>query len=186
MSDVQVDVGSGIWHCDKDAHSFDYPLAVELSKYFKERTVIGIADIGCGNGEYVEFFREVGLCAWGVDGNPRTKEFCSFCDTFDITKDEELDESDWVLCLEVAEHIPPQHEQKLLDLLARTARTGIVLSWFPIEGHGIGHFNPRDNLYVQNKLSELGFTFLPEATERLRKSASLWWFPLSLQVFQRA
>ncbi|KAK7004434.1 hypothetical protein BgiMline_005954, partial [Biomphalaria glabrata] len=36
---------------------------------------------------------------------------------------------DWVLSIEVGEHIPPQYEDTYLDNLARHAREGLILSW---------------------------------------------------------
>jgi len=185
MSDVQVDVVSGIWHCERDAHSFDEPLADALSVFLLSENAKSVIDIGCGSGDYVRHLRKAGFAVWGVDGNPKTPEFCEGCDASDILGDKRWI-SDWVLCLEVGEHIPPNHEAKFLQVITEGANHGIVLSWFPTEGHGIGHVNPRDNLYVQNKMSERGFAFLPEPTERFRKAATLWWFQSSLQVFRRA
>ncbi|KAK7004452.1 hypothetical protein BgiMline_005973, partial [Biomphalaria glabrata] len=36
---------------------------------------------------------------------------------------------DWILSIEVAEHIPAKFEEIYLDNLVRHAREGIILSW---------------------------------------------------------
>lgn len=187
MSDVQVDVGSGIWHCGRDAHTFDRPLADALGAFFVAEKATDILDVGCGTGDYVVHLQKWGLKSGGIDGNPKTKEFCDQCDVYDIIAPNALPYvSDWVLCLEVGEHIPPQHEEAFLNFIYMTATRGVVLSWFPTEGHGIGHFNPKPNEYVKAKMAERGFKSDDEAQERLRKAATLWWFTLSLMVFRPA
>ncbi len=184
MSDVQVDVESGIWHCEREAHTFDEPLADVLAKFLLDEKAESVMDVGCGSGDYVRHLRKAGLQIWGVDGNPKTAEFCEGCETADILGDRRW-VSDWVLCLEVGEHIPPKYETQFIQVITEGARTGIVLSWFPMEGHGIGHFNPKPNEYVKSQMAERGFKSDEEAQEKLRKAATLWWFSLSLMVFRR-
>jgi len=191
MSDVQVDVGSGIWHCERDAHTFDAPLADVLAKFFLEEKAQVIADAGCGSGDYVKHLRKFDLNVFGFDGNPRTPEFCEKCFVRDLTAPgmefwlPVWPLNRWILCLEVGEHIPPDKEKTFLDNLANSSSVGIVLSWFPTEGHGIGHFNPKPNEYVKAKMAERGFKSDDEAQERLRKAATCWWFTLSLMTFRR-
>lgn len=189
MSDVQVDVGSGIWHCERDAHSFDEPLANALAQFFAEQKAKSIVDIGCGNGDYVRRLRKSGFVVIGYDGNPKTSEFCDGCFVRDLTETwltlQPLP-CQWTLCLEVGEHIPMIKEKDFLDNLSANTHNGVVLSWFPTEGHGIGHFNPKPNEYVKAKMAERGFKSDEEAQEKLRKAATLWWFTLSLMVFKRA
>jgi len=187
MSDVQVDVGSGIWHCERDAHSFDEPLANAIVEFLKSENTNKVLDVGCGNGDYVNKFNEAGIVAHGIDGNPKTPEFNKDCFVHDIlSKDPCVCVGEWVVCLEVGEHIPPQHEERFIEVITKGATIGIILSWFPIEGHGIGHFNPKPNEYVKAKMAERGFKSDDEAQEGLRKAATLWWFTLSLMVFRRA
>ena len=36
---------------------------------------------------------------------------------------------DWVMSLEVAEHIPPKYEHIYIDNIVRHAKEGVILSW---------------------------------------------------------
>jgi SAM-dependent methyltransferase len=184
MSDVQVDVGSGIWHCERDAHTFDEPLANAIVQFLKAENTNKVLDVGCGNGDYVKKLNDSGIVAHGIDGNPKTPEFNQNCFVHDILGKETC-VAEWIVCLEVGEHIPPQHEGRFMEAITNGATMGIILSWFPQEGHGIGHFNPLPNEIVKAKMAERGFKSDEEAQEKLRKAATCWWFTLSLMCFRR-
>jgi len=185
MSDVQVDVGSGIWYCERDAHSFDAPLAQEMANFFISQNANNVLDVGCGSGDYVRHLRNAGIPkVFGFDGNPKTPDFCDECIVLDVISATRY-VADWILCLEVGEHIPKEHETKFIEFITASAVRGVVLSWFPTEGHGIGHFNPKPNEYVKAKMAERGFKSDEEAQEKLRKAATCWWFTLSLMCFRR-
>ena len=47
----------------------------------------------------------------------------------DIARPVTVEPADWVLCLEVAEHIPLEHEDTLINNLHQHNRIGIVVSW---------------------------------------------------------
>jgi SAM-dependent methyltransferase len=178
---------SGVWLCDDcEAHSFDESLASGLVEFFNKVKAFSIIDFGCGSGRYVKALRKAGFFAQGVDGNPKTPEFQEHCFVRDLTHPF-VGHSDWVLCLEVGEHIPKEHEQNFLDNLNASIERGIVLSWYPDDdGAGTGHVNPRPNSYVKERMAERGFKSDDEAQERLRKYGSLWWWAKSLMVFRRS
>jgi hypothetical protein len=46
---------------------------------------------------------------------------------------------DWIVSLEVAEHIPSQFESVYLDNVFRHAREGIILSWAVPGQNGLSH-----------------------------------------------
>merc|ERR1712070_1076588 len=67
--------------------------------------------------------------------------------------------ADWVLCLEVGEHIPQKHEDVLLHNVLDTARKGVIISWS--NGGGNGHVNRRPNEYVIEEVERRGFEHVP-------------------------
>ncbi len=69
---------------------------------------------------------------------------------------------DWVVSVEVAEHIPRQFEPAFADNLARHARSGIVLSWATPGQPGTGHTNPRPFSHVKKLMGRKGFHVDPE------------------------
>lgn len=177
---------TGAWLCDtSEPHSFDEPLATELVNIFKDAWATTILDVGCGAGGYVRYLRAAGFRVDGIDGNPRTPEFCDGCKAVELTEGFSHLRASWVLCLEVGEHIPSIHEAKFLDDICSASEAGVVLSWFPTDGEGIGHVNPRSNEHVKQEMARRGLRYLPGFSARLRNAATCWWFKHSLMVFTR-
>ncbi|KAG2427608.1 hypothetical protein HXX76_012261 [Chlamydomonas incerta] len=95
---------------------------------------------------------------------------------------------DWVISLEVGEHIPPRLEGVFLANLLRHAGRGLVLSWAVPGQGGHHHVNERPNDYIVARVAELGGgAFRPNATAaaQLRAASSLAWFRNTLLVFDR-
>ena len=94
-------------------------------------------------------------------------------------------EFDYVLCLEVGEHVPAEFEAVLLDNLDHHARHGIVLSWAIPGQDGVGHVNTQPNAYVINQMLARGWVELRRMTAELRERAHHQWFKNSIMVFER-
>ena len=91
---------------------------------------------------------------------------------------------DWVMCLEVIEHIPKVHETTVLDNIVRPATEGIVFSWAIHYQPGYGHVNPREPDYVNRTMSRRGLIVDEPATSRLRRAATLKWFHNNILVYR--
>lgn len=167
-------------------HRFDRGLCRELIRFFSSVGAKTVVDFGCGSGDYVAKIRSGGIPCDGYDGNPATPELShGLCYVRDLSKPVSGLSYDWVLSLEVGEHIPRQYETIFLDNLHRANTSGMVLSWAVEHQDGHGHVNERNNDYIIQKLKELGYTFNREQSQRLRDVASLWWFKDTLMVFDR-
>jgi len=177
------------------AHFNDYRLAEALPDFFKENNIVSIMDCGCGTGFYVNQLRSKGFDeAQGCDGNPGTKEPCIVAD---LSKPDFLANTkmsgrtfDCVMSLEVAEHLPPEHEQAFLDNLTGIAKENgcIILSWAKKGQGGLGHVNEQNEDYVLEKMSTRGWTFQQEASDRLRlqTSPNTFWFRNTIYVFRKS
>jgi FkbM family methyltransferase len=173
----------GFWIGDlRHAHCFDAALTDELARLFAGKTVV---DFGCGPGDYVRFLTERGISIEGYDGNPETPSFNPACKVLDLSGPIDVGLFDWVLSLEVGEHIPPRHELTFLANLDRHNRVGIVLSWATVGQGGYGHFNERNNAYVKCRLQKLGYQCDQEAETRLRQASTLPWFQHTIMVFRK-
>jgi tetratricopeptide (TPR) repeat protein len=170
----------GYW-LTEEGHWFDRQLATALCQFFAGKTV---ADLGAGTGAYVATLNAAGIPCRGYDGNPRTADI-PHCGVADLSIPLQLGSFDWVLSLEVGEHIPAEHESTFLDNLDRHNREGIVLSW-AVEGQpGRGHVNCRNNDYIKARLQERGYRNDEDAEVHLRNQSDLWWFRNTLMVFRR-
>ncbi len=168
-------------------HVFDQGVCSELTQFFRSQGG-SVVDFGCGPGKYVQALLAAGVPCEGYDGNPMTEQLTGgTCKVLDLSSPVDLGTMyDWVLSLEVGEHIPPEHEDTFLRNIDRHNRKGVVLSWaIPGQG-GYGHFNERNNDYIRERFAEMGYSSDPLLEQRLRNSASnCWWFRDTIMVFRR-
>ena len=179
---------TGFWILeDKDfqsEHAHDPTLSEALSTLCAGNRVY---DFGCGPGKYVRDMRAHGIEAVGYDGNPVTNTFqhCHVADLTDPTL--RMEPLDFVMCLEVGEHVPKEYESKLLSTLDHHVRPGglLVLSWAVPGQGGYGHVNCQTNEYVRSVFGSLGYTSVPSIERYLRTCASLSWFKNTLMAFRK-
>ena len=104
----------------------------------------------------------------------------------DLSKPHKFDEPyDWIMSLEVGEHLPKEFEDVFIENLHNNNKKGIVLSWAIIGQGGRGHINEQNNDYIKEKIMKLGYTNDVEAEQKMRAAASLGWFKNTLMVFRK-
>ncbi|PVD21699.1 hypothetical protein C0Q70_17499 [Pomacea canaliculata] len=188
---VQV-ASSGGWCEDEsdpnktDTHMFDKQLAESLGHFLSGQRV---ASFGDGPGQYKKYLLQQGLVASydSYDGAPFCEKVTSGEVKFlDLTLPQYgLPVYDWVMCLEVAEHVPARYERVLVDNIARHARKGIVLSWGHPGQEGFHHVNNKSPEDVKRLLDEVGFTLNDRDSVSLRKNSTFDWFKANIFVFER-
>ena len=87
-----------------------------------------------------------------------------------------LPTADWVVSLEVGEHVPRAEEAEFLRMLHGANCRGIILSWAPPGQPGHGHINKQPTSEFVPKVEALGYTVNHRLTQDLRGNASLAWF----------
>lgn len=178
----------GYWIGDANGwHVTDWNLAKGLAIFLQREQARSVVDFGCGEGDYVQYFLDHGLDCIGYDGNPNTPELTKglgqvldLSETFDLGRT-----FDWVLSIEVGEHIPHQFEKIYIENLMRHAEKGIILSWALKNQAGAGHFNCQNNDYIKAIFARYGYINDIEAETILRSSVSAWWFSNTLMVFRK-
>lgn len=188
----------GYWENDTpEGHEHDEGLSKALVDFFKKEKAETVIDIGCGTGYYTRNLIANGIHATGVDGNPNTPIISyGTGKVADFTTKQDLGRYDWVLCLEVGEHISQEFEKIFLDNLDRHNINGIVLSWAVRGQNGDGHINCLDNIEVIQKMehlhSEIAIDYYCDlvATNELRDLCAKypnpgWWFRNTLMIFRR-
>lgn len=142
-----------------------------------------VADFGAGGGHYCKFFNKTGdYCCSAFDGSPKAALY-----TGGAVQTQRLDEYfdlgrrfDWLLCLEVLEHIPEAKEVVALANLRRHASKGLVLSWS--EHGGPGHPNAKPWSQVHQLVKESGFQMDLDATKTIRTQVP--WLKGAVHVFR--
>ncbi|KAI8794059.1 hypothetical protein BgiBS90_004435, partial [Biomphalaria glabrata] len=94
---------------------------------------------------------------------------------------------DWIVSIEVAEHISAKFEEIYLDNLVRHAREGIILSWAVPGQGGLSHINNKALTDVIKEMSKRGrgFHIDVQAGEPVRKAASHSWLQNNVHVYYR-
>lgn len=189
---------SGGWKLE-DAlkeHAFSLELAYWINELIsKDRFSFSFVDIGCGPAFYSAFIERHNKNAivYACDANPLNE--ISFTDIakIDISKKDYIADYyvhtppfDIALCLEVGEHIEPEHEATVLDNIANSATKKIIMSWaIPGQG-GFGHVNCRENDYIIAQMEARGWKHNPEESDFLRARCSgCDWFKNTIMVFDK-
>jgi 2-polyprenyl-3-methyl-5-hydroxy-6-metoxy-1,4-benzoquinol methylase len=148
----------------------DVPMATFLAQnIFNGKSVV---DLGAGLGHYGTIMQKVeGVKVdWvGYDGAINVQGATDGLVRFmDLTQPHASDErpcvaGDWVLSLEVAEHIPPEHTDAFLRNIRCHTREGAVISWaLPTQMGGLGHVNmkeEKDAIEAVEKCSSFSYYF---------------------------
>lgn len=150
-----------------------------------------VADFGALDGQYSKWLNDTGwVTSYAFDGVDGVSELTGGAVTqVDLAEALHIpwrpEPFDWVLCLEVAEHIPPDRESVFLSNLARHSRQGLILSWAPPDIDGEGHVNCQRLEDSRERVEALGFVQDSKATAALRASSEVPWIGASVAVYRR-
>lgn len=129
-------------------------------------------DIGCGVGFVTERLHELGWQIVGCDFSPIARELKApgfSMHLADVTRRWESDaQFDVAICTEVAEHVPVEHANTLVDNIAMTARAMIVFSASDAEWPG--HVNRQPIAYWHEKFAARGWYVDELLTSTLREN----------------
>jgi len=166
-----------------------------LTKYLLSKYKINsILDIGCGNGVYLRRFYESGVKKIiGIDISENAlKESVISLDhikLMDLSKYFNLNRKfDIVICIEVAEHIPGESSDLLVENISRHGNLIIFTAATPGQG-GTDHINEQPKEYWISKFKKAGLNFDNKETIKLSKylmdNGSVFWLYKNLMVFNR-
>lgn len=170
-----------------DLHYMDAGIGPLLARVFRGCSVL---DLGAGSGQYGLHFAaaRAGVNYTGVDGALNVERFTNGRVRWeDLTAPILHAESpyDFVMSLEVGEHIPGRLEDAFFANVDANNVCGAALSWaIPGQG-GNGHVNCRDNAYVIAKMAALGYAYDAAIADAGRAAAELYWFRDTFMFFRR-
>ena len=170
---------TGFWEVDSNyAYYLDTRLADALIRFLREpvtNTTSDVLELGAGMGCYTQYLASRGVPIRAYDGSPTVAERTDgLVQAADLSRRQSLGyRADWVFCIEVAEHIPPQFEDALLSNLDEHNRKGLVLSWSSLKPpHGNGHVNLRVDEVGPRRPPPLGSS-APTPRQHARSGCSL-------------
>lgn len=193
---------SGAWCLYPSERAVDYyPYALPHEHAVADegvaRTVMSIVrpgqrllDLGCGVGQYGLYFKkENAPFQWtGYDGAINVEEYTNgFVHWADLSVPGFAVDNlaDWVMALEVGEHVPAEFEDAVIDNIARNSKCGAIVSWaIPGQG-GHAHVNNRPSSYVIDKFKSRGFEYDEVKSREGQDAAQYIWFKDTLMVFRK-
>jgi len=183
-----IDKETGIWDLktalSRGGHKCDGLLAAGIDFLFSPQVTV---DLGCGDGQYCKIFDCYGWpCVVGYEGTSDIDKIAVYKRIFDMDLSEDLQNQikfDFVLCLEVGEHIPKERESVFIDNVCSFVDKDLVISWAVPGQGGRGHFNEQTNEYVIGQFESRGLVHHKETESRLREYASFSYFKNTLMVF---
>jgi hypothetical protein len=124
---------------------------------------VSVIDIGGGPGVYLLPFKQHGAKVLCVDGAPAAGgsvdasefELVDLRNPYQPTERYSL-----ALCIEVAEHLQPEHADTLVETLVHCADRIYFSAARPNQG-GEGHYNEQDKAYWLDKFSRYGYRLSP-------------------------
>jgi len=162
------------------------PMLIEL---FQPGSVV---DVGCGTGLWLAAFRQRGVAdVCGVDGPwvPRAELQipAALFHQHDLSRSLELGRRfDLALCLEVAEHLPPEAAEPLVESLTRLAPIVVFSAAIPFQ-QGDGHINEQWPSFWSSLFAARGYDCLPELRHRVWSNPSVEvWYRQNLLCFVAA
>lgn len=174
-------------YCKRGRHSgADKTLLPALSSFLQGKTV---ASFGDGTGQYKnELLKLKKIKSYdSYDGGPFSEEESKgIVKYMDLTIPHYgLPVYDWVVSIEVAEHIPKQYESIFLDNIFRHAKEGIILSWAVPGQGGFRHVNNRSVQYVMQIMNKNGFQLDENSSKLLQQSCTFPHLKRNLYVYTR-
>ena len=159
-------------HAQADAIILD--VLLQLLKPQADGSRASVLDLGAGLGQYGHALLSAdSRVAWhGYDGAGNVEEATgSFVRFVDLTLPLSLPRADWVLSLEVGEHVPSAHEAVLIRNLHALNCRGILLSWASLWQSGHGHVNNHGLPYLRRTFEGLGYRVREDLTHAMRRPA---------------
>jgi SAM-dependent methyltransferase len=134
-----------------------------------------VLDVGCGNGDYLEAFRDAGIPARGVELASAALERCRAkgleVARVDLSRATELPwTADLVFSFEVAEHIPEESAPGFVRALTAAARRHVCLTAAAPGQVGLCHVNCQPKSYWIRLFAERGFVFDEALTGRWQRA----------------
>lgn len=148
-----------------------------------------VIDIGCGTGSWLYVAKKIGAeNILGVDGIYIDKGLLCIDEKdflqHDLTKPIKLSQKfDLAICLEVAEHLPDEHSDNLINILTQHADIILFSAAIPGQG-GQYHVNEQYPFYWQKKFNKMGFSACDILRDKFWNNKNVeWWYKQNMLLY---
>jgi SAM-dependent methyltransferase len=148
-----------------------------------------VIDFGCGHGAWLKAFKENGIRAiQGVDGpwvdRSRLLIDSTFFRSLDLCHARDLyGQWDLAICLEVAEHLPKNTSEPLVQILSSVAQAVLFSAAVPGQS-GRGHINEQWPAYWRQLFERRGFRRLDPIRRHVWQDSRVdWWYRQNIFLY---
>jgi hypothetical protein len=169
--------------------------AVEIASIIKKfyPNIISVIDVGCGTGTFLSVFQDEfkNLEILGIEGPWVKSDFfevdsnkilvCNLANSFPL-----LDQRfDLAICLEVAEHLPIEIADTLVNFLCSSANLVLFSAAIPFQG-GVGHVNERWQSYWASIFNKNGFKVKDIIRPLIWENEEVnYWYRQNILIFEK-
>jgi hypothetical protein len=152
-------------------------------------------DLGAGDGYWSYVLWEMGCEAYAIEVSELAREVMpeqvsvfvhDLCLPLNLRRRYDL-----VLCIEVAEHLPPEAADTLCDTIAHHCGRYVLFTAAPPGQGGHGHLNCQPPKYWIDKLTQRGLVYLEDWSQYTQQawknilSETMPWLPRNVMIFYR-
>jgi len=150
-------------------HGYSKPLVDWITEYLKEDKNKRLNDFGCGIGQYLQNLSNMGFTNLiGFEGDPPKHKVFNNIIQQDLSVPFSVLEKGNCLFLEVAEHIPAEFEDIVLNNIISACDGKLIMSWAIRGQGGHGHVNCLNNDEAIYRFVSRGMIYLEKDTESVR------------------
>jgi len=163
------------WDTKSQIEPKHFVICAEIYKSFVPKTLL---DYGCGMGQFVKVFNDMGVDAFGYE--PSAFAVGQKLHTENISANLTITNYDVVMCMDVAEHVPLEDVDSLLKKIKTSSVTDFV-AVFSICFKGDTNF-PRDSTHITERTREWWEYKIRKAGFELLKVPETWTFASQMIV----
>lgn len=148
-----------------------------------------VVDVGCGTGIWLSRFKEHGVNqVLGIDGDYLDRNILELPNeefrTVNLSHPFELERTfDLTVCLEVAEHLPPESAETFVHCLSKLSPVILFSAAIPFQG-GVHHVNEQWPEYWVKYFTDLGFLVWDCVRAKIWKNTSVeYWYAQNILLF---
>jgi SAM-dependent methyltransferase len=176
---------------NQDTKSSAIQIVSIIKNFYPE--ISSVLDVGCGTGTFLSVFQDEfqNLKILGIEGPWVKSEF------FEVDSNEILiwnlansfplldQRFDLAVCLEVAEHLPIEIADSLVNFLCSSANLVLFSAAIPFQG-GVGHVNERWQSYWASIFNKKGFKVKDIIRPLIWKNTEInYWYRQNILIFEK-
>lgn len=165
-------------------YAHDEKLAYTLGKLLKNKRV---ADFGAGLGWYCPIIKKYSKVCDEYDGSVNIEEvtngrikYLNLAEPINIKCN-----YDFIISIEVAEHIPKEYETIYLNNLIKCAKESIIITWATIGQTGHFHINNKAKEDVIKLFESKGLKYNEKSTNKIAYGTSYLYLKRNIMVYDK-